>query len=146
MDKKERFCMAYEYLRSIGKIHTQEDLAMVMKASRSNVSSALAGRKKVLTDNFIQRFAASFPGMFNLDWLLYGEGEMLKGAESPQESLTASMVSDTTPYGETSRDAIIMRLMDKIDEKDAKIEALQNEVAELRAELAMAGLLTKKHG
>ena len=132
MDKKERFYNAYEYLRSIGKFHTQEELADIMGASRSNVSSALAGKPKVLTDKFIQRFCLTFPGVFNMDWLLNGDGEMLKAPQMAQDG--------TIPYGavNTPPDTLQLlveqntRLLDMIAQKDAKIDQLQKELDEIR--------------
>lgn len=75
MKKKERLQEAFDYLRFKGIIRTQSDVAERMGASRPNVSSALKGDTKVLTDSFIQRFARTFG--ISEDWLLTGEGSML---------------------------------------------------------------------
>ena len=77
MDRKERINEAYQYLYKKGIIHEQKDLAAIMKASKSNISSALSGKTSVLTDSFIRRFCDAFKGTFNENWLLKGEGEML---------------------------------------------------------------------
>lgn len=79
MNRKERFEKSYEYLRSKGRIHTQKDAAEKMKTTQQNMSAALKGNEKVLTDNFIIRFCAAFDGAINSDWLLTGEGSMLVG-------------------------------------------------------------------
>lgn len=77
MEKKVlRLNKGFEYLRSIGMVHTQEDVAKAMGASRPNVSSALKGDGKVLTDKFLKRFANAFD-VLSQDWLLTGEGPML---------------------------------------------------------------------
>lgn len=78
MNKQQRFKSAFDYLRSIGAIHTQKDLADKIGASQSNVCSALKGVEKVLTDRFLIRFNAAFSEKFNTDWLLTGEGKMLR--------------------------------------------------------------------
>lgn len=78
MERKERLQTAYEYLRNQGRVHTQKDVASTMEATRQNVSAALKGKDGVLTDNFLRRFNLAFGEPFNLDWLLTGEGEMLK--------------------------------------------------------------------
>lgn len=55
MEKKVlRLNKGFEYLRSIGMVHTQADVAKAMGASRPNVSSALKGDGKVLTDKFLK--------------------------------------------------------------------------------------------
>ena len=76
MDKKNRLNEAVKYLKFKGIIKTQDDIASKMKASRSNVSSALAGKESVLTDNFVARFCATFKEI-SYTWLLLGEGDML---------------------------------------------------------------------
>lgn len=70
--KDLRLNKGFEYLRNIGMVHTQADVAKAMGASRPNVSSALKGDEKVLTDKFLKRFANAFD-VLSQDWLLTGE-------------------------------------------------------------------------
>lgn len=65
---------AYEYIRSVGRIHTQKDLANIMRSSTSTVSKALSGEPKSLTEKFILRFNHAFGDIFETDWLLGKEG------------------------------------------------------------------------
>ena len=88
MDKKERFNEAFNYLKSKGLAHMQRDVAEKMGATPQNVSLALRGAPAVLTDRFLMRFNNAYFGMFNLDWLLTGVGDML----SPTGKLTALSV------------------------------------------------------
>ena len=83
MDKRERLNLAYNHLKSIGRIHTQKDLAEKMGATPQNVSAALKGSASVLTDRFLIRLNEAFYGMFNLDWLITGIGEMLSPTGKP---------------------------------------------------------------
>ncbi len=83
MEKKDRFSQAFEYVCTNGYVRTQKELADLMGASPSNISNALRGEPKVLTDRFLVRFARTFP-VFNTKWLLTGEGEMLNPS-SPTE-------------------------------------------------------------
>ena len=75
MEKLERLHTAYNYLRDNGMAHTQTDVANKMGATKQNVSSAMRGMPKVLTDNFLQRFASAYG--FNAQWLIYGSGDMV---------------------------------------------------------------------
>ena len=59
MDKKTRFNAAYDYLLSIGRVHKQKDIAAAMSSTEANISQALKGHPKVLTDNFLLRFHPS---------------------------------------------------------------------------------------
>lgn len=73
----------------------------------------------------------------NPSWLLTGEGSMFRSDGTP----TAS--TDVSAGGAASSKTIILRLMEKIDEKDrkleekdAKIDQLQSELRQQSAELA----------
>ncbi len=76
MEKKERFTNAYNYLRGKGYFHTQKDVAEKMHSTQQNISAAIAGNEKVLTNNFIIRFCAAFGGVINAEWIISGEGNM----------------------------------------------------------------------
>lgn len=76
--KAQRLKSAYGDLIKRGLVSTQKDVADKMHASASNVSSALKGDEKVLTDRFLSRFNNAFGEIFSLGWLLTGEGSMLK--------------------------------------------------------------------
>lgn len=90
--QKERLIKAYNYLRDNGVVHTQKDVAEAMGATPPNVSSALKGNKKALTDSFLQRFSEAFGNKISYYWLLTGEGEMLNEATTEVESYEEGMV------------------------------------------------------
>jgi hypothetical protein len=83
MDKKNRLNEAVAYLKYKGIVKTQVDIASKMKASRSNVSSALAGTQSALTDNFIRRFCDEFTEI-SYTWLQSGEGDMLSNKKTKE--------------------------------------------------------------
>lgn len=61
---------------------TQKDIAEKVGTTTSNISAALKGSSRFLTDGFIQRFCSSFKGIFNEQWLLNGDGDMLLEKEN----------------------------------------------------------------
>ncbi len=77
MDRKERLQRAINYLRMNGIVSSQVDAANKMGASEATVSNALRGNDRYLTDKFLKRFNDAFNGIFNINWLLDDEGEML---------------------------------------------------------------------
>lgn len=91
MDKKQRIQAAYEHLRSIGLVHTQKDVAIAMKSTQQNVSAAFGGNEKVLTDRFIARFNAAFDDIFDVNWIITGNGSMLVGSP-PEDANSARML------------------------------------------------------
>ena len=78
MGRAERLNEAYNYLRFKGIISTQKDVAIAMNSTQPNISSALRGEEKVLTDNFLQRFSNAYEDISSY-WLLTGEGSMIVG-------------------------------------------------------------------
>ena len=77
----KRFQDAYDYLYHNGYIKSKTELAKIMGAGRTSISYAYNGRPEYLNEKFLIKFSNSFPGVFNLDWLLTGDGEMLKKAQ-----------------------------------------------------------------
>ena len=77
MEKRERVKAAYEYLKSIGKIVTQKDVAELMNMRNESVSKAFTGNEKYLTNKFIYKFNQSFNNIFSINWLLEGKGDMM---------------------------------------------------------------------
>ncbi len=91
MDRKDRLKMAFEYARSKGLVHTQKDLASLLKASEGNVSKALKGDPKVLTDSFLHRFNEAFNGCFNKQWLEDGIGKMLDDGQTSDGNINVAI-------------------------------------------------------
>jgi hypothetical protein len=85
--RKSRLSRAYEYLRYNGYIKTQRDLAEVMHTAPPNISNAMRGSDKVLTNGFLVRLNSAFNGIFNENWLLYGEGDMLANPQPNDKCL-----------------------------------------------------------
>jgi len=76
---KKRLNVAIDYLigaNILSRKSFASDIANKIGRSRANVSSAINGREKYLTEKFITRFAEAYG--INVKWLLSGEGSMLK--------------------------------------------------------------------
>lgn len=77
LERKTRLENVYKHLKNIGVIASQIDLSQKLGMNRSSVSLALKGDKRYATDSFMKNLCASFPNVFNLQWLLTGYGTML---------------------------------------------------------------------
>lgn len=76
-DYLHRLVQAIDYLKDKGQIHKQQDIADSLGMAKTHLSSALHGGK-YLTTGFLKRFARAYAEYINEDWLLTGEGEMVK--------------------------------------------------------------------
>lgn len=94
MDKKNRFNAAIDYLMEIGKIKKQKDVAKAIGCTETTISQARKGVERSLTDNLLFRFLIAYPNIFNLHWLIDGNGEMLlnsaRTASTKQQRLNAA--------------------------------------------------------
>ena len=75
--KSERLKEVYEHLRNHFGIHTQGGFADAIGYSRPVISSALNGNDDNISDKMMRSINNRFPGVFNVDYLLKDEGELL---------------------------------------------------------------------
>ena len=93
----------------MGIVHTQTNIADKTKYNRSVVSQALNGIDGYITRNFVSAFNSAFGCIFNEDYLLRGDGTLLKDGtqdEAPTSLQRASNEVETN----TSGSRIILRL------------------------------------
>lgn len=92
----KRLREAYNYARFKYKLKTQLDFADAIKITRPALSAALNGNPSYLTKNLFTKICAAFPGVFNLDWFLTGEGEMLAPSPEPRPTMTAMTPAESS--------------------------------------------------
>lgn len=137
MDMKERFNRAFAYLRGEQIIKGQKDLAEKLGATPGNISKALSGDKSALTNNLMKRFCAAFPGMFNLRWLILGEGNMLQSAEMAQEAPKNVKVDNSTTNEIERLKNENEVLIKTINVMAAELSAIRADIAELRKSICV---------
>lgn len=69
-------------------MHSQGDFAEQLKYSRPVISSALNGNEQYLTDKLFENVSECYRGVFNLEYLLNGTGQLL----TPQEEYRSEMI------------------------------------------------------
>ena len=94
LSRKGIFQKAFAYLLGNSKIKSKTELAEKMGSTRSTVSKAYSGDTNYLTDDFIRKFTAAFPGVFSLQGLLSGNGPLL--AENAQEDTKSNGMNDSS--------------------------------------------------
>ena len=80
-EMQKRLHEVFAHVRKYYDIHTQDDFAQYIGYGRTSISAAMNGNEKYLSANLFRSICDKFPGIFNLDYLLTGEGELLKVEE-----------------------------------------------------------------
>ena len=75
--KKERLQEVFEHLRRFHGIFYQKDLADVIGIKRTSLCLAMNGNEAYLTENLFRRICKAYPGVFDIHYLLTGEGTLL---------------------------------------------------------------------
>lgn len=148
MDKKTRFNAAYDYLLSIGRAHKQKDIAVAMSSTEANISQALKGHPKVLTDNFLLRFLTAYPDIFSMSWMFTGKGSMLLNEPQPSPPVRTYTLPEQVPdiaaeaAPLSDRDLLaatytaLMRLSDSFRAYQSRTESKLRELESLLAQLS----------
>lgn len=150
--KQERLKEVYNHLRSYFGIHTQIGFAESIHITRPALSSAMNGNEAYLTKNLFQKICAAYPGVFNLDYLLTGEGQLLtieeevksediKETDNPTPAPSAidytflieKAVEKATAYA----DKTIAVLEKQVADKDREIATLNARIRELESIIKM---------
>lgn len=132
-ERTQRFNEAYDYLVWRHVIRKQGDLGSIMGTSRTNISAALNGNPKVLTESFLKRFYIQFQQYFDLDWLLYGEGEMLKDSTyvpPPAQNSEKEKAAEVTIV------TLAATLIKETEDIRRQLTQALQEVSDLRVQLA----------
>ena len=119
MSRKDRINEVYEYVRSHFPVHTKNDFADKLKYHRTYISSAMHGNEKYLTDKLFMNICETFPNVFNLDYLLTGNGQLL----TIQEEVKSEQIEkESNPQQSSSYiDKLIASLEKQVKDKDDQL-------------------------
>jgi len=119
VSREKRLHEVFEHLRKFFGIHTQTDFAVALKYSRVYISSALNGNEKNLTDKLFENICEAYPGVFNLDYLLTGNGQLL----TIQEEVKSEQIEkESNPQQPSSYiDKLIASLEKQVKDKDDQL-------------------------
>lgn len=130
--RQKRLKEVYDHLRAHHGIHTQKDFADLLRKSRNAVTLALNGNEAYLTDKLFRNICEVFPGVFNLDYLLTGEGTLLMGdhtsgqTETPPDEMTANILE------------MYARMIRGVDDLRVQLKDQLAEIQTVRSELQHA--------
>lgn len=135
-ERQKRLIEVYEHLRKYYNVHTKTGFAEAVKYGRTSMSSAMNGNELYLTDSLFRSICLAYPNVFNLNYLLTGEGSLLqpnKEAVIGRYPAPPGMVSEDAPSESLPlwADTLIRIMSKQISENEALHSELRNSIDEL---------------
>lgn len=135
-ERQKRLIEVYEYLRRHYGVHTKTGFAEAVKYGRTSMSSAMNGNELYLTDSLFRSICLAYPNVFNLNYLLTGEGSLLqtnKEAVIGRYPAPSGMVSEDVPSESLPlwADTLIRIMSKQISENEALHSELRRSIAEV---------------
>lgn len=135
-ERQKRLMEVYEHLRKYYGVHTKTGFAEAVKYGRTSMSSAMNGNELYLTDSLFRSICLAYPNVFNLNYLLTGEGSLLqsnKEAVLGRYPAPPGMVSEDAPSESLPlwADTLIRIMSKQIAENEALHSELRDSIDEL---------------
>ena len=142
-ERQKRLIEVYEHLRRYFGIHTKTGFAEALHYGRTSLSAAMNGDVSYLTDNLFKNICDAYPGVFDLNYLLTGEGALLTTEEEVHNE-DHERLYNHQPIDQSSlinaalaaKDETIAALRDQLTAKDTVIQAKDELIANLRQQIA----------
>lgn len=138
LDRQKRLNEVYEHLHNHFGVHTKGEFADIIKYARAYISSAINGNEKYLTDKLFMNICEAYPGVFNLDYLLTGNGQLLTIQEEvkSEQIEKESNLQQPSSYINKLIASLEKQVKDKDDQladKDRIIKLLEQKIEVLEA-------------
>lgn len=114
-------------LKNLGVVGTDTDFANKVGKHRNYLSDVVVG-KRSLTSKFVVQICEAFPDV-NAEWLLTGEGQMLK--DNSQNIINSTAGRDIVQTHNAGDLELIETLKQQIKEKDEQIKAKDEQIKAL---------------
>ena len=138
-EMQKRLHEVFAHVRKHYDIHTQDDFAQYIGYGRTSISAAMNGNEKYLSANLFRSICDKFPGIFNLDYLLTGEGELLaveehvaKVAHNDRTSVTKPEPPAPTPEVPNEMMALLDRALSISRRNEEMVERLVSATSQNR--------------
>ena len=124
-ERQKRLNEVYEHLRKHFGIHTKQGFAESINFGRTSMSAALNGNEDYLTDKLFRTICNYYPGVFNLEYLLNGEGNLL----TIEEQVKVGEIEECRAPGTQNIPDYIQRMFDENVRISTQNEILQRELS-----------------
>ena len=151
-ERQKRLIEVYDHLRKYYGIHTKTGFAEALHYGRTSLSAAMNGVDSYLTDKLFKNICEAYPGIFNLDYLLTGEGSLLSTEEEVENEDIEKMLgqqsidhSSLVNAALAAKDETIKTLEGRLRDKDRIIQLLENELRGLKLDAEMQRSISGYH-
>ena len=134
LERQKRLNEVYEHLHNYFGVHTKGEFADIIKYARAYVSSALNGNEKYLTDKLFTNICEAYPGVFNLNYLLTGNGQLLTIRE---EVMNEEIEKQINPQPTSYVDKYIASLEKQVKDKDDQLADKERTIRLLEQKIEM---------
>ena len=131
LDRQKRLNEVYEHLHNYFNIHTKGDFADSIKYARAYISSALNGNERYLTEKLFRNICEAYPGVFDLNYLLTGEGQLL----TIEEEVKSEDIEKSCNPKQPAIPDYVQRLFDEAVRMSTRNELLERQCEKLIGEL-----------
>ena len=135
--RQKRLIEVYEHLRRYYGIHTKTGFAEALKYGRTSMSAAMNGDEKYLTDSLFKNICEAYKGVFDLNYLLTGNGQLItheedaRISEHEQEKTEMEQKADILElYAQRIR--LVDDLRMTLKEELAEVRAIRTELQQAR--------------
>lgn len=158
-ERAKRLNEVYKHLFAFYDVTSKTGLAKILGIQRTGLAAAFGGNKANLTDSLFKNICKTFPGVFNLNYLLTGEGDLLtveedvktedimKSVNSANEQSTPAGNPDSAFIMSKNFEAMLKPILDahkevvatlktQIADKDAQIKQQADIIASLQKVIA----------
>ena len=119
LERQKRLNEVYEYLHNHFGVHTKGEFADIIKYARAYISSAMNGNERYLTDKLFTNICEAYPGVFDLHYLLTGDGQLLTIKKATTED---DENRNDLPQPSSYTDKLIASLEKQVKDKDDQLK------------------------
>lgn len=124
-ERQKRLIEVFEHLRKYFGVYNKTKFAEAVKFGRTSMSAALNGNEDYLTDKFFKSICNAYPGVFNIDYLLNGDGELL----TVEEQVRIGEIEERFAAPSTDIPEYVQKLCDEAARVSTKCEMLEQNLS-----------------
>ena len=136
-ERQKRLIEVYEHLRRFYGIHTKTGFAEALHYGRTSMSAAMNGDEKYLTDSLFKNICEAYKGVFDLNYLLTGNGQLITHEEDARISEHEQVKTEMEQKADilelyAQRIRLVDDLRMTLKEELAEVRAIRTELQQAR--------------